>query len=53
MLAAQLHTLHNLTFYHRLMEKLRAAIRENNFQEIYSEFSSQNSETARGETPGY
>lgn len=27
-LAAQLHTLHNITFYHRLMESLRAAIRE-------------------------
>ncbi len=27
-LAAQLHTLHNLYFYHRLMERLRAAIRE-------------------------
>ncbi len=27
-LAAQLHTLHNLCFYHQLMEKLRIAIRE-------------------------
>ncbi|MFQ5902535.1 MAG: tRNA guanosine(34) transglycosylase Tgt [Candidatus Binatia bacterium] len=27
-LAAQLHTLHNLYFYHRLMEKCRQAIRE-------------------------
>jgi queuine tRNA-ribosyltransferase len=27
-LAAQLHTIHNLCFYHRLMERLRAAIRE-------------------------
>jgi len=27
-LAAQLQTLHNLYFYHRLMEKLRQAIRE-------------------------
>lgn len=27
-LAAQLHTIHNITFYHRLMEKLRQLIRE-------------------------
>ena len=32
-LAAQLHTIHNIHFYHRLMEKLRQLIRENRAEE--------------------
>jgi queuine tRNA-ribosyltransferase len=44
-LAAQLHTLHNLHFYHRLMEKLRAAIREDKAEGLDLEFGSQNVET--------
>jgi queuine tRNA-ribosyltransferase len=37
-LASQLHSLHNLHFYHRLMEKLRAAIREQRLHDLVSEF---------------
>ncbi|MBI4487695.1 MAG: tRNA guanosine(34) transglycosylase Tgt [Deltaproteobacteria bacterium] len=44
-LAAQLHTLHNLHFYHRLMDKLRAAIREDKAEGLDLEFGSQNVET--------
>ncbi len=44
-LAAQLHTLHNLHFYHRLMEKLRVAIREDKAEGLDLEFGSQNVET--------
>lgn len=45
-LAAQLHTLHNLYFYHRLMEGLRQAIREDRvgFWLRDSEFRIQDSE---------
>jgi queuine tRNA-ribosyltransferase len=46
-LAARLHTLHNLYFYQRLMESLRAAIREEKFQGL--EFRNQNLEFGRGE----
>jgi queuine tRNA-ribosyltransferase len=42
-LAAHLMTLHNLAFYHRLMESLRNAIREDKFQD--SQFRIQNSES--------
>ncbi|MGH7831445.1 MAG: tRNA-guanine transglycosylase, partial [Candidatus Binatia bacterium] len=37
-LAAQLNSLHNLHFYHRLMERLRQAIREDKLQELIAGF---------------
>jgi queuine tRNA-ribosyltransferase len=37
-LASQIHSLHNLHFYHRLMEKLRAAIREQRLDDFVLEF---------------
>jgi len=40
-LAARLHTIHNLHFYHRLMERLRAAIREGKWPDD-AEFKMQN-----------
>ncbi|MBI1994647.1 MAG: tRNA-guanine transglycosylase, partial [Deltaproteobacteria bacterium] len=43
-LAAQLHTIHNIQFYHQLMEGLRAAIREDNLDKLYSESRIENSE---------
>lgn len=52
-LAAQLHSMHNLHFYHRLMESLRQAILEDRLQELITEFRSQNSEFSRGDDSGY
>jgi len=52
-LAAYLLTLHNLAFYHRLMERLRRAIREDRFQELNTEFRSQNSELGRDGSPDF
>jgi len=37
-LAAQLHSMHNLQFYHRLMETLRQAILADRLQELIAEF---------------
>jgi len=36
-LAAQLHSVHNLSFFHRLMERLRQAIREDRVEALISE----------------
>lgn len=59
-LAAQLNSMHNLHFYHRLMERLRQAIREDKLQEMTTEFGShkseagsQNSESRSGNNSGY
>ena len=46
-LAAQLHTIHNINFYHQLMEGLRAAIREDNLDQVYSESRIEDSEKGR------
>lgn len=45
-LAAQLHTLHNLYFYQNLMEKLRQAIRENRTEECFGGFGLENAASA-------
>jgi queuine tRNA-ribosyltransferase len=47
-LAAQLHSMHNLHFYHRLMERLRQAILEDKLQELKAEFRSEHSESEGG-----
>ncbi|MBI4529431.1 MAG: tRNA guanosine(34) transglycosylase Tgt [Deltaproteobacteria bacterium] len=46
-LAAQLQTMHNLYFYHRLLESLREAVRAGNFQEKYSELRSESAPRPR------
>lgn len=48
-LAAHLHTVHNLHYYHRLMDNCRSAIREGNFREWASEFNRQISQATGGE----
>ena len=59
-LGAQLQTLHNLNFYHRLMAELREAIRggvleswEEQFRKQYSEAGSQNPEGGESKPEGY
>jgi queuine tRNA-ribosyltransferase len=51
-LAAHLHTVHNLYYYHRLMERCRSAIRDNRFQGWVLEFTSQQSQESGAEHPG-
>jgi queuine tRNA-ribosyltransferase len=41
-LAAHLHTLHNLYYYHRLMESCRQAIQEGCFGRLQATWSSRN-----------
>lgn len=53
MLAAYLLTLHNLYFYQRLMEKLRAAIREERLQELQGVFKGRDSESGSEERSEY
>ncbi|OGP21580.1 MAG: tRNA guanosine(34) transglycosylase Tgt [Deltaproteobacteria bacterium GWA2_57_13] len=49
MLAAQLHTLHNLYYYHGLMESCRRAIREEGFQNWASRLRSHGAQVEGGE----
>jgi len=51
-LGAYLLTFHNLYFYHRLMEQLRAAIREDRLQDLSAEFKSHVNEDRNPEFPG-
>lgn len=48
-LAAHLHTVHNLYYYHRLMDNCRLAIREGNFRDWAAEFKRRNSQAMAGE----